>query len=220
MEQSEPASTRKRHLIARSFDSLPVFHEVVVSILCLSQPLSASALSSLLDIPEDTISEQLNDLRPIVDIPQDVHEPLPLLPIKFKEFIFGPHNEYAVDLSLVHDNLATCCLCVMYNYLKPNICGLTSPGQDRSTIPKQKISSCIPEVLVYACTNWAAHFQASEPATGSTTNLLLEGYLLRWLEVMSLIGRASESITMLQTLRTMALASFDPRKAWYILTLV
>ncbi|KAH7198297.1 WD40-repeat-containing domain protein [Fusarium flagelliforme] len=182
MEQNEPASIRKRHLIIRSFDSLPIFQEVVFSVLCLVQPVSVSSLSTLLDIPEDTIFEQINILRPIVDIPQDVHEPLSSLPIKFKEFMFDPDYEYNIDPALVHDNLATSCLLVMYKYLKPNICGLSSPGQDRSTIPMEKISSCIPEVLIYACTNWVAHLQASETATGNIMNPFLEGYLLRWLE--------------------------------------
>ncbi|RBR09502.1 uncharacterized protein FIESC28_09833 [Fusarium coffeatum] len=73
-------------------------------------------------------------------------------------------NVEQTDPSLDHDNMATSCLRVMSEYLKPNICGLSSPGIDRSTIPKDKISSCISKTLVYACTNWVAHLQTSDTA--------------------------------------------------------
>src|SRR5690349_15224812 len=116
-------------------------------------------------------------------------------------------NMKQTDPWLVHDNMATSCLRVMSEYLKPNICGLSSPGIDRSTIPKDKISSCIPEALAYACTNWVAHLQAGDTVESLLVAQFLDRDILHWLEVLSLIGRATESIPMIQTLITMAEAS-------------
>ena len=129
----------------------------------------------------------------------------------------APNAERA-DVSLDHDNMATSCLRVMSKYLKPNICGLSSPGIDRSIIPKDKISSCISETLVYACTNWVAHLQTSDTAESLLVTRFLERNILHWLEVLSLIGRASESILMIETLTAMAEASLNPRKTSWKLT--
>ena len=128
-------------------------------------------------------------------------------------------NVKQTDPSLHHDNMATSCLRVMSEYLKPNICGLSSPGIDRSTIPKDKISSCISETLVYACTNWVAHLQTSNATESLLVTHFLERNILHWLEVLSRIGRASESILMIETLTTMAEASLNPQKATWKLIL-
>lgn len=113
------------------------------------------------------------------------------------------------DVKPIHDSLATNCLRVMDDYLRYNICGLSSPGTHRSAVKADLINACIPQELQYACRHWASHIDGGgcvEDDEGRVFKFLNK-HLLYWLEALSLVGSAPESINIIQTIQKLASVS-------------
>ena len=102
--------------------------------------------------------------------------------------------------------IAGCCLRIMCDNLKFNICDL--PRSEWSTDRTQlhdRIDDFIPPHLAYACTYWATHLIAGLNLVGWNNEVcgLLERFatchLLNWLEALSIIGRVATAFTSLET---------------------
>jgi hypothetical protein len=106
------------------------------------------------------------------------------------------------------------CIRLMKSYLRPNICGLVSPGTPRSTITTEKINSCIPEELQYSCHFWSSHLEQTGWVESDAEIILhfLNLHFLHWVEVLSLIGKASESISTLETVQRLSMVSYSVSK--------
>jgi hypothetical protein len=84
------------------------------------------------------------------------------------------------------------------------------PGKPRADIDKQTILACLPLEVQYACLYWVYHLKGSKRRVrdGDEIHRFLERYLLHWLEALSLIGRVSESVGMIDELRSMTNVSY------------
>jgi hypothetical protein len=95
------------------------------------------------------------------------------------------------------------------NILREDICGLGSPGVSRAEIPATVIDSCVPRDVRYACLYWVFHIQRSGIRLTDEHRVytFLTQHLLHWLEALSLLGKLSESIYMVQGLQDLAVVS-------------
>jgi hypothetical protein len=182
---------------------------VVGSIVVLLSPLSAGCLVALLDAAEEDISQTLEDLHAILNIPEDSSLPLRLHHPSFRDFLLDKKrcadDNFWVDKRSTHEKLAFRCLKLMSGPggLRQDKCGLIGLGVLRSEIDDGTVASGLPPELQYACRYWTSHLIQSKQqiVDGDTTHLFLQKNLLYWLEAMSLMRESSRCIHLLDSLQ-------------------
>jgi hypothetical protein len=135
--------------------------------------------------------------------------PVRLLHLSFRDFLLDPQKRgkspFWVDERETHERLASKCLQLMSSPkgLKQNMCNLTRPGTLRSEIDSRTIDDGLPPEMRYACRYWVHHLEQSKGriCDRDSVHTFLQKYFLYWLEAMSLIGKASESIHMIDSLQ-------------------
>ncbi|KAL2814774.1 purine and uridine phosphorylase [Aspergillus granulosus] len=179
------------------------FKEIVGVIILLATPLSAVALSRLVDLDLDDIDRRLNPLHSVLHIPRNSSTPVRLLHLSFRDFLLDTKTKeikeskkFWIDAKAVHASLADKCLQIMKHSLRKNICNLPSDGILRSEIDKGCVDYCLPPELQYACRYWTEHLVQSQDPTSALVKafLVLKVHLLHWLEAMSILGLISEAV--------------------------
>lgn len=186
------------------------FRVVIGSIIILVRPVSTAGLSCLLGIDKAVISNRLDLLHLVLDIPSDENAPVNLLHLSFRGFLLDDERkryQFWVDGRATHEKLATKCLHLLMNNdsLKKDICGLQMPGTLREDVHRQTIDSCVPSKVQYACLYWVHHLKGSRVRfhVEHQTFHFLQHHFLHWLEVLGLIGRISESIGLIDDLQSL-----------------
>ena len=187
------------------------FCDIVGPIVILADPLSINSLSQLLGISNRTISRRLSMLHSVLNIPSELNIAVELFHLSFRDFLVDPNNwktnPFWVHEESIHENLATKCLNLLSerSHLKKDICGLQMPGRRRTDVDEQTILARLPSEVQYACRYWIYHLKGSKRKVrdGDDVHQFLARYLLHWLEALSLIGRVSESIGMIDELQSM-----------------
>ncbi|KAM5528787.1 Vegetative incompatibility protein HET-E-1-like protein 7 [Fusarium oxysporum f. sp. phaseoli] len=201
-------------------DVIESFRLIVGTIITLASPLSARALALLLDVHIDEVTTRLRMLHSVLQVPKSVDSPVRLLHLSFRDYLVDPENketvEFWVDEKLAHRKLAKHCLRVMRSALRKNICSLSFPGMHRSAVGVQQLEECVPPELQNVCMNWVHHQTKVdfEPNGSNDIYDFLKTHFLHWLEVLSLIGRISESIGFIDKLQSI----FDPEKGAQVLS--
>ncbi|KAL5596937.1 uncharacterized protein BROUX77_006885 [Berkeleyomyces rouxiae] len=191
----------------RKEDVIKMFRAIVGPVVILATPLTIDALSELLNISKAKIGSQLDMLHSVLDVPAVDELPVRLFHLSFRDFLIDTEKKetipFYVDENETHRSLAENCLRVMDKHFREDICQLSLPGTKVSEIESRIIQSCIPSALEYACLYWVSHMQAGKIVLDDKSNVLsfLQEHLLHWLEVMSLIGRAEEILTILRSLQ-------------------
>ncbi|MCJ1347056.1 hypothetical protein MMC31_005277, partial [Peltigera leucophlebia] len=198
------------------------FQNVVGSIVVLESPLSIASLASLLKTPEEDISCMLASLHSVLNIPVNKDMPVGLLHLSFRDFLLDTQkrnkNLFWVDEKETHERLASNCLELLSSPcgLRQNMCHLASPATLRSEIDHQMIDNSLPTEVQYACCYWVHHLvQSGSPIRDKDlVHAFLQKFFLYWLEAMSLMGKASESIRMIKSLLSLidvnkSAATFD-----------
>ena len=75
------------------------------------------------------------------------------------------------------------------------------------------VESCIPLDVQYACRNWVYHLRQSNtvPHDNDRTHRFFQHHFLHWLEALSLIGKMSDSIYLIQTLEALlSVSNYGP----------
>lgn len=140
--------------------------------------------------------------------------PVTLFHLSFRDFLVDPTkraNEFWIDETKYHRTLTDRCIQLMYQHLRRDICGLQVPGRLRSEVDQRTIDASLSSEIQYACQYWVHHLKESKGSIrdGGPVHCFLTIYLLYWFEALSLLGRISESIGMVDDL----LALLDPAKA-------
>lgn len=183
------------------------FGIVVGTIVILARPLSASSLSRILDVSLDTVDDRLDMLHSVLSVPSTSDSPVRLLHLSFRDYVVNPRNKgttkFWVDENVAHRNLMKHCLRIMRSGLRENICSMPFPGARRYNVNQQKVDECSSPELQYACLYWVHHRTAvdHELDDGQEVYDFLTEYFLHWLELMSLMGRSTESLGMLKSFR-------------------
>ncbi|KAK4643732.1 hypothetical protein QC761_0070940 [Podospora bellae-mahoneyi] len=187
-------------------ESLAEFRGVVGPIVLLAQPLSVLSLARLLGLEPEDIHALLNSLHSVLDIPSEDNAPVRLFHLSFRDFLVDPAkratNEFWIDEAECHKMLAERCIQVMGQHLKRDICGLKAPGKLRLEVDQQTVNAHLPPELQYACQYWVHHLKESKHniEDNGPVHTFLTGYLLHWLEVLSLLGRLSDGVLLIKTL--------------------
>ncbi|CAG9939393.1 unnamed protein product [Clonostachys rosea f. rosea IK726] len=183
------------------------FQLIVGSIVLLGNPLPAPAISRLLNIAREEVDVQLDLLHSVLDIPSSEESPVRIFHLSFHDFLVDSryHEEHLfwVDKKEVHSRLVMCCLEIMNKNLRTDICNLSQPGTDRATVSPHTIRSCIQPETQYACVYWVYHQQQAglQDQGNGPVYTFLERHFLHWLEALSLLGRATDSLSMISELR-------------------
>ncbi|KAK8013501.1 hypothetical protein PG991_009094 [Apiospora marii] len=184
-------------------ESLGQFRTIIGSIVVLANPLSAPALSRILNTALDDVLESLALLHSVLSIPLSSELPIRLLHLSFRDFLLDPekqNSQFWIDEKEVHRRLATKCLRVMNSSLRTNIC------QGRhSEIDSQRINERLQPEIQYACRYWVYHLEQSGIIITDDCEVynFLKSHLLHWLEALSLMNRASESLRVLTILSSL-----------------
>jgi hypothetical protein len=188
---------------------LQEFQGIVGVIILLAVPLSINALSLLLGIGADQISNRLDSFRSVLSIPDDRDQPVRILHLSFRDFLVQPRPKFTVDEPRKHKDIAKSCLKTMRSRLQKDICNLASPGTHRADIDPQDIRQHLPPELQYSCRYWIYHFEHSQAFHSEIeeVRLFLQKHFLHWVEAMSLLGLISEVVGMLDLLHTTILVS-------------
>jgi len=191
--------SQRSHLLAN-------FRDVVGPIVLLAHPLSVLSLARLLNITPQAIYGRLESLHSVLDIPAEECTPVRLFHLSFRDFLVDPSkqttNDFWIDETKYHKALADRCVQIMNQHLKRDICNQQVPGKLRSEIDHQTIDAALPPVAQYACQYWVHHLKESKITIrdGGPVHSLLTSHLLHWLEALSLLGRISESLGMVDDL--------------------
>ncbi|KAJ4293221.1 hypothetical protein N0V90_008503 [Kalmusia sp. IMI 367209] len=187
------------------------FKQVVGSIVILASPLSIPSLACLLGLPTNDIEDQLDLFHSVLSIRLDSSTPVRLLHLSFRDFLVDPEKgreqekyPFWVNEQQIHELLATRCLELLLTdaTLKRDVCGLRHPGTCRSEIDQNTVNACLPPEVQYACRYWVYHWRESKCLIrdDNLVHCFLARHLLHWLEALGLLGRVSESISMINDL--------------------
>ncbi len=196
---------------------LSEFRGVVGSILLLAEPLSASSLSHLLNIPASSVARTVNRLHAVLDVPATANSPIRPLHLSFRDFLVDPDKRdthlFWIDEATSHERIATTCLKLLFNYLRKDICDLKKPGTACASIGPANVKSALPAHVRYACLYWVYHLKQSSACISDNhqAHLFLRCHLLHWLEALSLLGKVSESIAMISSLQALTTVG-SPRR--------
>ncbi|KAF3361347.1 hypothetical protein VdG1_00956 [Verticillium dahliae VDG1] len=204
--------------------TLQEFRVIVGSIVILASPLSTCALAQMLSVSKDTIDDRLDLLHSVLSIPPSSSSPVRLLHLSFRDFLVDAEkqgkNPFWVDEKYSHGEMAANCLRVMNERLRTDICDVNAPGTSRSTINPQKVDACLPPEAQYACLHWVYHVQHARDrvSDGGPVHDFLTRHFLHWMEALSLMGRASESLGIVKTLQSLlniysSALAFAPEKS-------
>ncbi|KAJ6025071.1 hypothetical protein N7540_005868 [Penicillium herquei] len=182
------------------------FQQVVGSIVMLEDPLSVISISKLLNLPERFIQLRLKPFYSVLKISTDSTLPVRLFHLSFRDFLLDRETRnktpFTVDEKAAHYKLTVQCLSMCQN-LRKNICELPSDGARRAEIDRHTVDHFIPPELNYSCRYWVYHLVKCNHLRDIVHQalLFLEEHFLHWVEVMSLLGFASEVVGMLSLLQ-------------------
>ncbi|OAP55758.1 hypothetical protein AYL99_09910 [Fonsecaea erecta] len=187
------------------------FRRIVGSIVLLADPLSAASLARLLDVESTEVYLHLRFLHSVLWI-RDDDTPIHLLHLSFREFLTqrvpsDASQPFQIVECKSHRYLADRCLVLLGSStgLRKDICRLGDPGSLRTEIDAALIERCIPQHLQYACRYWVYHAERSGHKIYDEDDIdhFLRQHFFHWLECLSLLGRTSDSITLIGTLQSL-----------------
>ena len=166
-------------------------------------------LATILGEPKSDIISTLHSLHSVLDVPEEETRPICLLHPSFRDFLLNParclNQTFLVDARATHHHLLNCCLRLMKNHLRRNMCNLERPGIRAHDLAKADVDKFIPLPIQYACRYWIHHLQQSniEPTEHLGIIDFFQTQFLFWLESLALISRLSDGIIMVRLLEAM-----------------
>jgi NACHT domain len=197
-------------------DSRPFeqFRLVVASIVLAFNPLSRASLARILGTTSQRISMIIYRLHSVLIVPNSDTEPIRICHKSFADFLTDPQRCRDARLHISapshHLDFGICCLKLMNQTLKRNICDLPryTMNSDIKDLPARR-NKYIGESLMYTCEFWANHLLLSNASCDDPgaeivklVNCFVEENLLSWLEVLSIAGNLRVTIYSLHNLRT------------------
>lgn len=182
------------------------FHKIVGPIVLLENPLSTLALSQLLDLRKRKIDRTLDMLHSVLSIPEVPGAPVRLLHVSFRDYLLNsklksPHT-FWIDKKVVHQAIAEGCLRVMKDLLHEDMCNLGAPGAPRASLCHKNVNESLSDELQYAVTYWTHHVSECDANSQlfATIYTFLTEHFLHWVEALSILGRLSDTFTIIAIL--------------------
>lgn len=198
------------------------FRNVVGPIIVLYDLFGLRDLIQLLSIGEYRMNGVLDNLRSVLDIPEDPGHPIQLLHESFRDFLLDPSRCLSRELQIngqeAHATMFRRCLEILNNRLRRNICNQSIPGVSPKELGKEALDLSLPKYLRYACQYWVRHSEQLCPAERTTmgfcddgeVHLFLKKHILHWLEALGWIGEISEGVHMILALKRVISVSNRP----------
>jgi hypothetical protein len=189
------------------------FGQIVGSIVVLFDTLSAASLAGLLRTPTKEINQTLTHLHSILDLPKSQDGVIRLLHPSFRDFLLDEQRclnpQFFVDRKQAHHHVFTCCLQIMSDHLRRDICNLRVPGARAAEVNRSELDQHIPPHVQYACRYWIHHLQQGNinSCAYSDVQRFLQKHFIHWLEALAIIGCMSEGVLMIKLLDSMLTAS-------------
>ena len=213
------------------------FRDTVGPIVILFDSLSSVALTRLLPSLSEAINITLESLKSVVNVPEHQSLPIRLLHPSFRDFLLDRDrcidSNFWIDSAKVHYDIAQQSLRLMSKTLKRNICYLPTPGTLRSEIDNTTVDQYLPDHIQYACQYWIDHLQKGKLSLHDSTQVyeFFQNHFLHWLEALSIIGKITEAILMINILQSIPevisleairtflwlispIPSFNPTETW------
>ncbi|KAJ5751566.1 hypothetical protein N7520_008483 [Penicillium odoratum] len=192
IDDIESEESEKKQLIER-------FQRIVGAIVLLAAPLPIQSLSRLLIVETQLLRTHLDSFRFVLSVPiaNESDRPVRILHLSFRDFLVSSSDEnFRVPAKTKNSEIAKLCFNMMKLHLKKNVCSLKSPAAKRANIDPQPIRYLFPAELSYACRYWGTHFEGGIISESEAAELLLflKEYFLYWVEAMSLLGIAMETV--------------------------
>ena len=188
---------------------LDLFKQTVGSIVILSDTLSTTALTSLLDLPIRDMDEISKQLQAVLDVPDALDLPIRLLHPSFRDFLLDKNRcsdlHFWVDERQAHRTLADDCIRLMSKSLKQDVCGQEAPGTLVADVESSRIEQCLPPEVRYACLYWIQHLQKSDAQLYDDGHVhqFLQVHLLHWLEALGWMRKTSEGVLAILSLEAL-----------------
>ncbi|EUC60433.1 vegetative incompatibility protein HET-E-1, putative [Rhizoctonia solani AG-3 Rhs1AP] len=196
-------------------DTKEAYTRCIGAILASSEyePISIPDLQYLMvagsQIGQGTLERVITSLGPLVYLIDGQY--VRFYHSSFRDFSTSTSRSHEFHVSLEHHiaKLANCCLEVMQQDLRFNICRLRTSYLLNSEVPdlKHRVHSHIGSALKYACSHWINYFTSSpnQALVGAILKFLEAPQLMYWIEVLSLLGRIDIAVTGLSELRSLKL---------------
>ena len=191
-------------------DRLAKFRDVFGSLILLYDPLSATALSCLLNVPKAMIGSFPPRLQSVLDVGKlangktDPYSPIKLFHLSFRDFLvdatlrnIDEGKDFHKREARTHHCLAEQCLRLLSGgALKEDVCEVDAPGIKRADIERSRVLENLPKEVAYACIHWVRHAAESceTLADDGPVYAFLKQHFLHWFEAMSWLGKASQVI--------------------------
>jgi len=185
----------------------PKVRSVLGAVVLAVNPLSPSAIATLLGFDIEEVSPILSSVHSLLSLHEDVDHPVRPFHKSFPDFIVDParcaNSRFRVCPPDQHNELLIGCLELMNRSLQPNICKLPDSVLNSEVNDlKKRTKQYIHRALEYACRSWHKHIVDTTPAHGpeitSVLHRFLEGKFIFWLEVLSILGAAREAVNALE----------------------
>ena len=180
-------------------DDEAIIRSVVGATVLTTNPLSPSAIATLMGIDCDVVVALLEAIQSLLVLHDDSGHPVQPFHKSFPDFITDPTR--CVDAWFYispgyHLELAINCLKLMNKSLKRNMCSIPdyALNSDVDDLPEKIEKSGIFGALEYACRSWHKHLVGLADSTTDVVSALhcfLEGKFIFWLEVLSIVGAAA-----------------------------
>ncbi|VUC28464.1 unnamed protein product [Clonostachys rosea] len=195
------------------------FKRVVGPIVLLAEALSIPSLARLLDIRENELDRRLDSLHSVFSVPSSGERPVRMLHLSFRDFLVDSdkrdHNPFWINERVVHEQIASKCLELLTSsgHLKKDICNVKRFGAMRAEVEPSVVDKCLPAEVRYACLYWVQHLEQSRMALTENhpAYKFLTQHFLHWLEALSLLGKISEGIAMINSLRALVNPTSDQK---------
>uniref|UniRef100_A0A8H7N7D5 NACHT domain-containing protein n=1 Tax=Bionectria ochroleuca TaxID=29856 RepID=A0A8H7N7D5_BIOOC len=184
------------------------FGVVVGSIVLLEEPLSVPALAQLLGTSPETVLNMVTSVSSVLNVPRDGKTPVKTFHLSFREFLINKQRNKSpklqIDEDKTHRDLADKCLQLLLKsgILKNDICKLGTLDTKNQDVTQNTIDDKLPPQVQYACRYWVHHTKKGNVKLHNKHPAyeFLKKHFLHWLEVLSLIGRLSETIGLIREL--------------------
>ena len=191
-------------------DNDPRVQRVLGAMTLAANPLSPSTIAMLLGFNAlEDVLPILSSAHSLLILKDDINLAVRPFHKSFPDFIVDPdrctERRFQVSPPIHHSELLICCLNLMDQMLKRNICKLPEAvaNSDVSDL-EEKVKRYIDPALQYACRSWHTHLVGgyttlvNKPEITFALHQFLETKFLFWLEVLSVLGATRNALDALQ----------------------
>ena len=181
---------------------------IIGTVVLLVNPLSPSAVAELIGLETKQVMMILTLVQSLLILSDDPNCPVKPFHKSFPDFITNPfrctNKRFHISPRTLHCKLVINCLRLMNDTLKKNLLSLPdyALNQEVKDLP-DKVKDYVSPALEYACKSWYSHLADAREDVAHILDALrvfLTKRFLPWLEVISVLGAARDTVTALGSL--------------------